>query len=433
MVGLTGGIGSGKSAVAAELAALGAVVIDADRIAREVVAPGTDGLTEVITAFGPQVLTVDGSLDRAVLASTVFGDDTARRRLEAIIHPRVRARTAALATEAPGDAIVVNDVPLLVESGLGATYHLVVVVQATEEVRIERLTRERGMPEAEVRARIRAQVDDTQRAAAADVVLPNDGTLEELAQRVRALWTDRMRPFEENIRLRRAQPGPGELVIAAPDPSWPVQYGRLAARLARAAGPIAQRIDHVGSTSVPDLPAQNVIDIQVTVASLADADVIADALGAVGFPRLAGQRTDNPKASEWTAPAELAKHAMAEPRMPRHAEPANGARHAAPVEPEPLEPGWRKRMHASADPGRRANIHLRVAGSPNWRYALLMRDFLRAGPAARQEYATLKARLAASGLTRAAYLEAKEPWFDAMWPRMQAWAREAGWTPPPVG
>jgi dephospho-CoA kinase len=391
MVGLTGGIGSGKSAVAAELEGLGAVVVDADRIAREVVAPGTDGFAEVLNAFGPGVLADDGTLDRATLASTVFGDNAARRRLEGIIHPRVRARSAELAAKASADAVVVNDVPLLVESGLGAMYHLVIVVRAAPQERIARLVRGRGMTQAEAQARIAAQADDAQRAAVADVILPNDGTLAELAERVRTLWTERLRPYEENVRLRRVQPSSGKLVLVPPDPTWPTQYARLAARLARAAGPVAERIDHIGSTAVPGLPAKDVIDIQLTVASLAEADSIADALGGAGFPRLPGQRSDNPK-------------------------PADGG------------DVWRKRMHGSADPGRRANVHVRVGGSPGWRYALLMRDYLRAEPAVREEYAALKAKLAATGLTRAAYLDAKEPWFTALWPRMQAWAKATNWT-----
>src|SRR5690606_4987528 len=117
-VGLTGGIGAGKSEVARRLAGHGAVVVDADRLAREVVAPGTDGLAEMVARFGRRVLTADGGLDRAALAAVVFDDEAARRDLEAIIHPRVRARTAALVAAAPSDAVVVNDVPLLVEAGL---------------------------------------------------------------------------------------------------------------------------------------------------------------------------------------------------------------------------------------------------------------------------------------------------------------------------
>jgi dephospho-CoA kinase len=192
MVGLTGGIGAGKSEVARRLAELGAIVIDSDRLAREVVEPGTEGLAEVVAAFGPEVLGPDGALDRPALGRRVFGDEAARRRLEAIIHPRVRARSAELIAAAPPDAVVVNDIPLLVESGLGAGFDVVVVVAASEETRLRRLARSRGMSADEARSRMAAQATDEQRRAAADVVLDNDGSLEELRAAVDRLWHDRL-------------------------------------------------------------------------------------------------------------------------------------------------------------------------------------------------------------------------------------------------
>jgi dephospho-CoA kinase len=192
MVGLTGGIGAGKSAVAERLAAHGAVVIDSDRLAREAVAPGTDGLAEVVAEFGPEVLASDGSLDRARLASVVFGDDAARRRLEEIIHPRVRERTVELIAAAPPDSVVVNDVPLLVEAGLAEAYEVVIVVLADEETRVERLVHDRGMSRDEATARIRAQATDEQRRAVADVVIVNDGTIEDLHKKVDEVWRDQL-------------------------------------------------------------------------------------------------------------------------------------------------------------------------------------------------------------------------------------------------
>jgi len=194
MVGLTGGIGAGKSAVAERLAASGAVVIDADALSREVVAPGTEGLAEVVAAFGREVLAADGSLDRPALGRMVFGDEAARRRLESIIHPRVRARTAELVAAAPPGAVVVNDVPLLVEAGYRDRFQLVVVVQAPLEVRIERLARTRGMSRAEAESRIAAQATDEQRREVADVVIDNDGTLDDLRARVDAVWNDVLLP-----------------------------------------------------------------------------------------------------------------------------------------------------------------------------------------------------------------------------------------------
>lgn len=194
MVGLTGGIGSGKSTVAARMAELGAVVIDSDRLARDVVAPGTEGLTEVVNTFGPGVLGPDGALDRAALGRIVFGDDAKRRALEAIVHPRVRARAGEIASAAPPDAVLVNDVPLLVEAGLAANYDVVVVVLASEEIRIARLVAARGMDEGEIRARMAAQATDAERRAVADVVIVNEETPEHLRAAVDAAWRDEILP-----------------------------------------------------------------------------------------------------------------------------------------------------------------------------------------------------------------------------------------------
>jgi dephospho-CoA kinase len=185
---LTGGIGSGKSAVAARLAGHGAVIIDSDRLAREVVAPGTEGFAEVVATFGAEVVGADGALDRPALGRKVFGDEAARRRLESIIHPRVRARTVELAASAPEGTVVVNDVPLLVEANLASTYEAVIVVFASEEIRVARLVSNRGMSEAEARSRIAAQATDEQRHAVADFEIVNEGTLEELHIAVDALW-----------------------------------------------------------------------------------------------------------------------------------------------------------------------------------------------------------------------------------------------------
>ncbi len=186
-VGLTGGVGAGKSTVAELLAGHGAVVVDADRIAREVVEPDTDGLRAVVGRFGTGVLRPDGTLDRPALAARVFDDPAARADLEAILHPRIGARSAALAAAAPADAVVVHDVPLLVENGLGGGFDTVVVVEAPLEVRLARLA-ERGLPREQARARIAAQAGDEQRRAVADHLLTNAGTRTELARQVDTLW-----------------------------------------------------------------------------------------------------------------------------------------------------------------------------------------------------------------------------------------------------
>jgi dephospho-CoA kinase len=192
-IGLTGGIGSGKSTVAALLAEHGARVVDADRIAREVVAPGTPGLAAVVAEFGDRVLTEDGALDRPALAGTVFGDPAARARLDAVVHPLVRARAAELVAEAPADSVVVQDVPLLVETGQAGLYDLVLVVEADVGTRVARLV-DRGLSEDDARARIASQATDEQRRAVADTVLRNDGDRAELAAQVDRFWAERVEP-----------------------------------------------------------------------------------------------------------------------------------------------------------------------------------------------------------------------------------------------
>jgi dephospho-CoA kinase len=192
-IGLTGGIGSGKSTVAALLAERGAVIVDADRIAREVVEPGTAGLAAVVAAFGDGVVGPDGGLDRPALAAVVFADPQARARLDGIVHPLVRARAAELAAAAPPDAVLVHDIPLLVETGQAGRYDLVLVVRADLGTRVARLE-ERGMTEDDARARIAAQATDEQRAAVADVVLDNSGTREELVAQLDRFWAERVLP-----------------------------------------------------------------------------------------------------------------------------------------------------------------------------------------------------------------------------------------------
>ena len=393
MVGLTGGIGAGKSAVAGRLARAGAVIIDADSLAREVVAPGTEGLAEVVDIFGPAVLTADGALDRPALAAKVFGDDEARRRLEGAVHPRVRVRTAELTAAAPPDAVVVNDVPLLAEVGMSAAFHLVIVVEADRDRRTRRLAETRGMTVQEAAARMTAQAGDERRRAAADVLLDNNGTLEGLYAQVDELYRRRLRPFEEHLRHRTAARPGRDLHIVDSDPAWPAQAERLIARIRhalRVQAPDAQ-VAHIGSTAVPGLPAKDIVDLMLAVRTLDEADAIADTIGAAGFPRRSGEWVDNARG----IPGET----------------------------------WPKRLHGSADPGRPANLHVRVTGSPGWRFALLMRDHLRAVPEARDGYAAAKAQWSLQHKDRFSYGEAKEPWFDAEARAADDWAEATGWQP----
>ena len=186
-IGLTGGVGSGKSTVAGLFAQHGALVIDADAVAREVVAPGTPALAEIVDAFGPTVLTADGSLDRPALAGIVFTDPAARATLNAITHPRIGAHTAELMASAEPDQVIVHDVPLLVENRLAPAYDLVVVVEAAEDIRLTRLLA-RGMSDDDARRRMAAQATDAERRDVADVVIANNDDLASLAAQVDEVW-----------------------------------------------------------------------------------------------------------------------------------------------------------------------------------------------------------------------------------------------------
>src|SRR5215207_4886484 len=187
-------MGAGKTAVAQRFAELGALVVDADALAREVVAAGTPGLAAVVGEFGPGVLRPDGGLNRAALGRLVFADEDRRARLNSIVHPLVRRRAAELVAAAPAGTVVVQDVPLLVETGQADRFDLVVVVEAPAALRVERLARDRGMSAQEARSRMAAQATDGQRRAVADVVLVNDGDLDRLRAEVDRVWRERVQP-----------------------------------------------------------------------------------------------------------------------------------------------------------------------------------------------------------------------------------------------
>jgi dephospho-CoA kinase len=189
-VGLTGGVASGKSTVSAILAELGAVVIDADVLAREVVARGTDGLAAVVEEFGPDVLTVDGSLDRPRLGALVFADPERRKALEAIIHPRVRARAAEIEAEAPAGAVVVHDIPLLAEVGRAGSFDAVIVVDAPPELQVSRMVQERGWTRDDAESRIAAQATREDRLAIATHVVDNTGSLDALREQVERVYAE---------------------------------------------------------------------------------------------------------------------------------------------------------------------------------------------------------------------------------------------------
>jgi dephospho-CoA kinase len=191
LVGLTGGIGSGKSTVARLLEHRGAVVFDADVLAREAVAPGTPGHEAVVERFGANVLAPGGELDREALAAIVFADPAARRDLEAIVHPEVRRLFAeGCERHRRSDDVIVFGAPLLVETGMHSAFDVLVVVAAPIETQTERLLRDRGMSEEQARARIEAQAPVAEKIAVADAVIDNDGSLEDLERRVDAVWSE---------------------------------------------------------------------------------------------------------------------------------------------------------------------------------------------------------------------------------------------------
>ncbi len=378
-------MGAGKSTVARALAEHGAVIIDSDLIAREVVAPGTPGLAALVEAFGADILAADGSLDRPALAAKAFRDDESRATLNSITHPLVGQRTAELLAAAAPDAIVVQDVPLLVENNMAPFVNLVLVVDAATETRLRRLVEFRGVAEDDARARIAAQATDEQRYAAADVLLDNNGPAGAVEAEVARLWEQRLVPFEANMRAGIAVRPEFGLVEARPE--WAAQAQRLIARLRVAAGAAAVQVDHIGATAVPGLLAPDVLELQVTVTDRAASDGIRDALAGAGFPPLADQA---------------------------------GA-------PEPGAADMQQRVHGNADPGRPAVVHVRVAGDPAGEVALAFRDWLRAEEQARVEYADVvrgaakEAEAVAGAGAWAAFDAVRQSWLSGMSPRVLDW------------
>ncbi|MGO8967131.1 MAG: dephospho-CoA kinase [Mycobacterium sp.] len=403
-IGLTGGIGAGKSTVSATFSERGGVIVDGDVISREVVEPGTEGLAALVEAFGDGILLPDGALDRPALAAKAFSNDESRATLNGIVHPLVGKRRSEIIAAVPLDAVVVEDIPLLVESGMAPFFPLVVVVYADAELRVKRLVEHRGMAEADARARIAAQADDAQRRAVADVWLDNSGSSEALIERAREVWDQRILPFAHNISAGEVARAPARLAPA--DPTWPDQARRIVNRLKTACGAKALRVDHIGSTAVPELDAKDTIDVQVTVQSLSAADELGAALLSAGYPRVSHITTDVDRSD---ARSTVGRYDHRD------------------------DPGlWRKRIHGSADPGRPTNIHLRVDGWPNQQFALLFVDWLVANPDVREEYLAVKRKaeqVGGSGGDIERYAPAKEPWLLDAYRRAWAWADVSGWQP----
>lgn len=396
-MGLTGGIGSGKSSVSGLLADHGAVVVDADRVAREVVEPGTPGLAQVENRFGRAVLAADGSLDRPALGAIVFADPAARRDLEGITHPLIGVRTRELIEQAGPEAIVVHDQPLLVEMGLAPMNHLTVVVGASEQIRMQRVVRDRGMSEGDARSRMQAQADDAARHAAADAWVENDGTREQLADRVAALWDERLAPFDANLhadrRVRRETCA--TVVLHEHRPVWAAQAARAIARIRHqldAARIPYAGVEHVGSTAVPGLIARDVVDVQVRMHRLEDG---AAALpGALRAAAVVGLHEAQDRPHDWA--------------------------------PRPAD--WRALRAGGADPCDLMRVHVREDGSPGARATLSFRDWLRANAGERTAYSELKSTVAHQ-FSSHDYPAAIERWYARALPRAREWAQATGWSP----
>ncbi|WP_020144077.1 dephospho-CoA kinase [Terracoccus sp. 273MFTsu3.1] len=398
-VGVTGGIGSGKSTVSRRLAELGAHVIDADAVAREVVEPGEPTLQRIRARFGDAVVRDDGGLDRAALAAIVFPDRDALDALDAITGPAIAARVAERRAATPDDAVSVYDMPLLVERGLWVHEHLTVVVETDVETRVRRLVGQRDLDEKDARHRIAAQATDDQRRAVADVVLDNSGTPDDLARAVDALWHERLVPYASNLvtGTRSRRPDLARECVVEPRADWEPRAERVVARLAAALAPagIATEVSHIGSTSVPGLLAKDVIDVQVGVRHLADADRddVQRAFRDAGYVFAHGIHSDTPH----------------------------------PVGSDPAD--WTKRFLGGCDPDSHVHVHVREHGSAGWRFALLFRDWLRLEPAERDAYAAEKHRLLGLHEATSDYVVAKEAWFEGAWQRATYWAEHTGRQP----
>ncbi|WP_371327691.1 dephospho-CoA kinase [Humibacillus sp. DSM 29435] len=395
-MGVTGGIGSGKSTVSRRLADLGAFVIDADEVAREVVEPGERALDKIRNRFGEKVIRADGTLDRAGLAAIVFGDPAALAALDQITGPPIAERVEQLRRTVGADAVSVYDMPLLVERGLWVHEHVTVVVEVDAETRVRRLVDKRGLDAADARRRIAAQASDEQRRTVADVVLDNHATPAVLASAVDDLWHTRLAPWNDNLLAGRRSRRPDHHAVVDPRPDWEARGERVVAKLAAALAvdPGVTEVSHIGSTSVPGLIAKDVIDVQIGVRSLVHADAAAfqAAVTDAGYVLTPDNTADRPKPG--TDPA-----------------------------------GWGKRFYGGCDPGQVVHVHVRERGSPGWRFALLFRDWLRATPAEREAYAAEKRRLLAVDASTDVYAEAKEPWFDSAYRRADRWAGHTGWAP----
>ena len=378
-IGLTGGIGAGKSTVSAMLVDHGAVLVDADKIAREVVEPGQPLLERLAETFGAEVLHPDGSLNRPALAAAAFVDSDRTAQLNGLMHPAIRDRTAEHFASHADAEIVVHDVPLLVENSMTPAYHLNLLVDVPAEVRLRRLMDSRGMDRDDAAARISRQADDETRRAACDVIIDNSGPVEETKAAVGRLIESRIRPFAANLTAGRWAPRTVLDLVDPADADWSGDAQRVVAKLRHGTAD-EFTVEHIGSTSVPGLPAKDVIDLQLLVPDLIAARELEPRLAELGYPG-----------------TEMSDHL------------GEGG----------TEPKW---FHANTDPGRAVNLHVRTADSVGAHFARAFRDLLTEDAGERERYLQVKRELTAeakaAGATDAqttrTYAESKELYFLEM-------------------
>lgn len=378
-IGLTGGIGAGKSTIAEQFRERGVPVIDADEIAREIVEPGEPALASLVSEFGEQILHPDGTLNRGGLAVVAFSDPQSTARLNAIMHPAIAERTRAHYDRHADASIVVHDVPLLVENSMTRLYHLAVLVDTPADVRLTRLVDSRGMDPADAQKRIGAQASDAERLAACDVVIDNSGTPEAARAAFTTMFEKRIQPFADNLAAGRTAERSGVELVPAGERHGQTAR-RLSSRISHAlteAGLPDAEVEHIGSTSVPGLLAKDIIDLQVLTRSDADWDAAAQALTAAGYPQHHMEAFD-----DW-----------------------DDAGHVP------------KRFHRNADPGQPVNVHVRTRGSLSARFAAHFAQRLRTDAALRADYEGTKKRLAEQHLddrSTSRCAETKEPFFTPL-------------------
>lgn len=296
LIGLTGGIGAGKSTVARVLERAGAAIVDADAIAREVVAPGAPALARLVAAFGADILDAEGGLDRPALAAVAFADAESTARLNGIMHPAIAERAAELFALHADRDLVVHDVPLLVENAMSPRYHLALLVDVPAPVRLTRLVESRGMDRADAERRIAAQAGDPARYRACDVVVDNTGDPADTAARVERLVAERLLPFSRNLAAERpADRSPAAAGSAAPIPEHPGERAwvseRVVARLRHA-------LDEAGLGSAElaavDDPAADLVTVTLDPGAGTDSAALAAALTAAGYPAAEGSDPDAP-------------------------------------------------------------------------------------------------------------------------------------------